>query len=194
MKRIIVFGMVLMMALTACGKSKEDITSDLSYEETDVAESQKDADAEDGTWARTPMVMVDDKLYFDTGKENTGNRRCGTPDGAITTTVDVTEIPTENNQSNFGTGFDYQYGAEDTIEICMDGKWMIFEYRTGDGSQVRFGEKMIDASNLSQETLEWLAWYNQLSKEEQMAISAIPEELRMENELTETADEQIAQH
>ena len=191
MKRIMVFGMVLMMALTAaCGKSKENVISG----EADVVESSEDTNQENEKWARTPMVMVDDKLYFDTGKENRETRRCGTPDGEITTTVDVTEIPTENNQSNFGAGFDYQYGAEDTIESCMDGKWMIFEHRTGDGSQVRFGEEMIDASNLSEETIEWLVWYNQLSKEEQMAISAIPAELRPENDLTETAAERVAQY
>lgn len=191
MKRIMVFGMVLMMALTAaCGKSKENVISG----EADVVESSEDTNQENEKWARTPMVMVDEKLYFDTGKENRETRRCGTPDGEITTTVDVTEIPTENNQYNFGAGFDYQYGAEDTIEICMDGKWMIFEHRTGDGSQVRFGEEMIDASNLSEETIEWLVWYNQLSKEEQMAISAIPAELRPENDLTETAAEQVAQY
>lgn len=191
MKRIMVFGMVLMMALTAaCGKSKENVISG----EADVVESSEDTNQENEKWARTPMVMVDEKLYFDTGKENRETRRCGTPDGEITTTVDVTEIPTENNQSNFGAGFDYQYGAEDTIEICMDGKWMIFEHRTGDGSQVRFGEEMIDASNLSEETIEWLVWYNQLSKEEQMAISTIPAELRPENDLTETAAEQVAQY
>ena len=185
MKRIMVFGMVLMMALTAaCGKSKENVISG----EADVVESSEDTNQENEKWARTPMVMVDDKLYFDTGKENRETRRCGTPDGEITTTVDVMEIPTENNQSNFGAGFDYQYGAEDTIEICMDGKWMIFEHRTGDGSQVRFGEEMIDASNLSEKTIEWLVWYNQLSKEEQMAISAIPAELRPENDLTETSE------
>lgn len=191
MKRIMVFGMVLMMALTAaCGKSKENVISG----EADVVESSEDTNQENEKWARTPMVMVDDKLYFDTGKENRETKRCGTPDGEITTTVDVMEIPTENNQSNFGAGFDYQYGAEDTIEICMDGKWMIFEHRTGDGSQVRFGEEMIDASNLSEETIEWLVWYNQLSKEEQMAISAIPAEPRPENDLTETAAEQVAQY
>lgn len=39
-----------------------------------------------------------------------------------------------------------------------------------------------------------MGWYNQLSKEEQMAISAIPAELHPENDLTETADEPVAQH
>ncbi len=52
--------------------------------------------------------------------------RCGTMDGEITSTVDGTEIPTEDNQSNFGSGFGYQYGADDTIEIYMNEKWFVF--------------------------------------------------------------------
>ena len=78
---------------------------------------------------RIPMVRVNGKLYYDTGKESTVGGRCGNMDGKITSTVDGTEIPTENNQSNFGSGFGYQYGTDDTIEIYMNEKWFIFEYR-----------------------------------------------------------------
>lgn len=35
----------------------------------------------------------------------------------------------DDNQSNFGSGFAYQYGADDTIEIYMNEKWFVFEYR-----------------------------------------------------------------
>ena len=65
------------------------------------------------------MVRIDGKLYYDTGRESIMDARCGTMDGEITSTVDGTEIPTEDNQSNFGSGFGYQYGAGDTIEICV---------------------------------------------------------------------------
>jgi len=76
------------------------------------------------------MVRIDGKLYYDTGRESIMDARCGTMDGEITSTVDGTEIPTEDNQSNFGSGFGYQYGAEDdTIEIYMNEKWFVFEYR-----------------------------------------------------------------
>ena len=44
-------------------------------------------------------------------------------------TVDGSEIPTKDNQSNFGTGFEYQYGADNTIEIFMNEKWIVFEQR-----------------------------------------------------------------
>ena len=47
------------------------------------------------------MVMVDGKLYHDTGKESTISGRCGVMDGEITSTVDGSEIPTKDNQSNF---------------------------------------------------------------------------------------------
>lgn len=84
----------------------------------------------DSMWDKIPMVMINDKLYYDTGKESSVVGRCGNMDGQITSTVDGTETPTENNQSNFGTGFGYQYGSEEnTIEIFMNEKWIVFAYR-----------------------------------------------------------------
>ncbi len=84
----------------------------------------------DTMWDKIPMVMVNDKLYYDTGKESALEARCGNMDGQITSTVDGTQTPTENNQSNFGAGFGYQYGSEEnTIEIYMNEKWIVFEYR-----------------------------------------------------------------
>ena len=88
-----------------------------------------DLDEANTTWDRIPMVRVNGKLYYDTGKESTISGRCGNMDGEITSTVDGTEIPMEDNQSNFGSGFGYQYGADDTIEIYMNNKWFVFEYR-----------------------------------------------------------------
>ncbi len=135
-----------------------------------------------------PMVMVNNKLYYDTGKESSIDGRCGVMDGEITSTVDGSQIPTENNQSNFGTGFEYQYGANDTIEIFMNGKWIVFEHREGTGSQVRFGNRMVNADKLSKETIEWLAWYNSLSEEQQKAISYIPPDLYDEFDFADTED------
>lgn len=45
--------------------------------------------------------------------------RCGNMDGAITATVPATEIPTQEGESNFGTGYTYQIGPDGTIEIPM---------------------------------------------------------------------------
>jgi hypothetical protein len=73
------------------------------------------------------MVMFNDKLYYDTGTIDNGEGRCGNMDGSITSKCDDYEIPTENNQSNFGTGYGIQYGrVEGEIEVCIDGEWYIF--------------------------------------------------------------------
>ena len=77
-------------------------------------------------WDKIPMVMVDGKLYYDTGKESTVSARCGVMDGEITSTVDGSEIPTKDNQSNFGTGFEYQYWKLYTYFVS---KWVNREYR-----------------------------------------------------------------
>jgi len=78
---------------------------------------------------RIPMVMVKGRLYYDTGKESAASLRCGVMDGKIDSTVDRTQVPTEDNQSNFGAGYEYQYGAEGAIEIYMNDKWFVFEQR-----------------------------------------------------------------
>ena len=78
-------------------------------------------------WNLVPMVMVDGKLYLDTGLSSNADARCGVMDGEITSTVDSSQRPIENNQSNFGAGYGYQIGAtEGTIEIYMNGEWWIF--------------------------------------------------------------------
>ncbi len=92
-------------------------------------EQQAEQTEADKMWDRIPMVRVNGKLYYDTGRESTIRGRCGNMDGGITSTVDGTEVPTEDNQSNFGSGFGYQYGADDTIEVCINEKWFVFEYR-----------------------------------------------------------------
>ena len=81
--------------------------------------------------------MVDGKLYYDTGKESEIKDRCAMMDGEISSRVEGTEVPAADDQSNFGTGYGYQYGADDTIELLINGKWIVFEHREGDGSQVR---------------------------------------------------------
>ena len=83
--------------------------------------------AEAQHWDRIPMVMVDGELYLDTGFESNMEDRCDVIDGQITSTVEGSQMPAENDQSNFGAGFYYQYGAaEGTIEIFMNEKWWIF--------------------------------------------------------------------
>lgn len=199
MKRLcLLFGVILsaFLIFTGCAKNGGDSGLDgdpsgynplPAGQETNVEEVSEQDPAELQR-NKIPMVMVDGKLYFDTDEESTLNRKCGTMDGEITSTVDASETPTKDNQSNFGVGFGYQYGAGDTIEVFLDEKWIVFEHRKGDGNQVKFGDLWVDEYGLSEDTLEWLAWYNSLTKEEQLAISAIPPELIEERGLVTTED------
>ena len=63
------------------------------------------------TWDLIPMVMVNGTLYLDTGHESKIEARCGVMDGEITSQVDGSKQPTVDDQSNFGTGYGYQYGT-----------------------------------------------------------------------------------
>lgn len=73
------------------------------------------------------MVMLNDKLYVDTG-EISNTPRCGVMDFDFDSSVEQ-GVPTENHQTNFGTGYGGQYSTrENRIEICIDGVWHIFAY------------------------------------------------------------------
>ena len=124
-----------------------------------------------------PMVMVGDRYYYDTGRVITRTGTNTDTDGEIVSAVNVWERPQENNQSNFGAGYRYRYGEGDTIEVYIDEKWAVFEYRSGDGSQIRYLDRWYSKGDLSDETIEWLEWYNGLPEEEQLAVDHVPHDL-----------------
>lgn len=132
MKPLLLFTLVLGLTLgllTGCGQlgssaSHPDPASQSAPEEPSSAETQDPAAPAD----LPPLVMVDGRLYQDTGRESTLTGRCGVLDGEITSTVSSQEVPSKDNQSNFGTGFGYQIGPEpDTIEVYLNETWMVFE-------------------------------------------------------------------
>lgn len=104
----------LMVVMAGCGINQED------REEKAETTAQRD---------RIPMVLVGGQIYYDTGEESKEPRRCGLMDGTITSAVSQEEIPTEEDQSNFGTGYGYQFGPEGTLELLIDEQWMVFESR-----------------------------------------------------------------
>ena len=75
----------------------------------------------------TRLVMVDNRIYTDTGKESDITERCGNMDGEISSNVSENDIPNQNNQSNFSGKYGYQRIDEDTIELSIDGKWIVFK-------------------------------------------------------------------
>ena len=133
------------------------------------------------TWALIPMVMVNGTLYLDTGYESTIEARCGVMDGEITSQVHGSQRPTIDNQSNFGSGYGYQYGAtEGTIEIYMDGEWRIFateevrqeiQFPTNEET-ITYNGKEYKKSELCDATLQWL----ELTEQERLLSSYFPPE------------------
>lgn len=77
--------------------------------------------------ALPPQVMIDGIIYADTGRESTTTSRRTDFDGEITSTVSGDKQPTENDQSNFGTGFGYQFGEQEgTVDLYINGKWWLY--------------------------------------------------------------------
>ena len=71
-------------------------------------------------------VMLGGVVYYDTCAISDTDPSAA-PDGTITSTVDSDSFPSEDGQSNFGTGYAYRYGSADgTVEVLIDGVWWIF--------------------------------------------------------------------
>lgn len=81
---------------------------------------------EEPKWDLIPMVMVNGVLYLDTGYNSYRIPEREEPDGTITSEVDGSERPTEDDQSNFGTGYPYRYGDKGTVELLLHDKWRVF--------------------------------------------------------------------
>ena len=89
---------------------------------------------EEALWEAKPSVMIDGILYGTTGRSGTYStdttpENGGHVDGEITSSVESHEYPTEDDQSNFGTGYYYRFGENHTVEIFFDSsrKWVIYE-------------------------------------------------------------------
>lgn len=102
-----------------CAYTDEAVTDIIPDDDTDMDEVGGDI---------CPCVMVNGIVYFDTGYKSSINDRCENMDGQITSECSGSEVPTEDDQSNFGKGYGYQYGSvEGTIEIQLtDGNWYVF--------------------------------------------------------------------
>lgn len=142
--------------------------SELSESTAILSESETPAE-------KIPMLMLSGELYCDTGEVST-EPRCGMPDGQIASSVEAWERPSEDGQSNFGSGFGWQSGhSGDTVEVNVDGVWHVFQKRST--LRVRYCDTWFDASDVSDETLRWLLWFNSLDADAQMCVSFMPGDL-----------------
>lgn len=84
-----------------------------------------------------PNIMVNDHLYHSTGelydgrfyieaKEEDYNLQFEV-NGTITSSVEGYELPHENNQSNFGVGYEYHIVDAENVLVRIEGLWIKYE-------------------------------------------------------------------
>lgn len=73
----------------------------------------------------TPQIRVNDIILLTTGRES--KTEMHTVDGIITTAVALTQAPTENDQSNFGAGYEYSIINGTHIDVKIDDRWIAFK-------------------------------------------------------------------
>ena len=120
MKKCIMLVFILavgMFSIIGCGdKTAKSDVSDADGAVMDAPIDNTDMDKIGGDIC--PCVMVNGVVYYDTGYKSSFDDRCEDMDGQITSKCSASEVPTEDDQSNFGKGYNYQYGSvEGTIEV-----------------------------------------------------------------------------
>lgn len=96
-----------------------------------ILRTGKDGSSAESTSAAVmpQAVMVGGKLYMSTGAEKKDEKVDGA-DGEIVSSVSSEELPTDNGQSNFGTGFKYKILDEKRIVVNIDGKLILFAVKS----------------------------------------------------------------
>lgn len=113
MKKICIFLITTLIFLTlcACGETDASIASA----------------PEEENWDRKPCIMVDGELYLTTGGRSHLSTHPVEFDGYVTSQVPGWELPTENDQANFDSGFGYNFGqVKGTIEIYYNDDWWLY--------------------------------------------------------------------
>lgn len=105
--------------------SADQIVVGTDHISEETAAAFKDIETEETEAAFVRMVMLNDKIYTDTG-EISHIGRCGVMDFSFDSSVEQGE-PQENYQTNFGSGYNGQYGMRDNrIDIYVDDEWHVF--------------------------------------------------------------------
>ena len=80
----------------------------------------------DEDFSTAPMMVINGRLYYDTG-EVSNNPAFSGLDGHVENSVLSGQVPGTEGESNFGTGYGYRYGINDTVEVEIDGIRHIFK-------------------------------------------------------------------
>lgn len=125
---------IILFALFGCSRAeiKAETSAESAAYETDderILSLQAEAEEEEKLeYDLIPMVKVNGGLYYSTN--DTAVFPDNFADGQIISSVDSSEIPVQNDQSNFGKAFDYRYGLNrEELYVNINGIWERFESR-----------------------------------------------------------------
>lgn len=79
-----------------------------------------------------PMIMVNGELYLDTGKQMNVEIDESAINGKVSSSIDQSEKPTEEGQTNFGSKGSKYAHFEDNIVVLINNEWVLFEKETAD--------------------------------------------------------------
>ena len=125
MKNFLLIMMSLALTLSAFACQKPNEASNKKSEANEVNETNEVEEPDQvDEGALLPAVMVDGKLYKDTGFLN-NLVTCGTMDGKIDKVVPTSEFPKNDGESNFDK-CEYQYAGEGFLTVYYEGKYLLF--------------------------------------------------------------------
>ena len=126
---LILMSLLIVMSAFACQKPSDAPNEKSEANETKESSETSEIDEPDHTdeGALIPAVMVNGKLYKDTGVLN-NLVKCGTMDGKIEKVVPTNEFPKNDGESNFGK-CEYQYAGEGFLTVYYEGKYLLFSTR-----------------------------------------------------------------
>lgn len=132
MKKFLLITMIFTMLVGAfaCQKPNEAPNEKSEANETKESNETSEIDEPDRVdgGALIPAVMVNGKLYKDTGVLN-NLVKCGNMDGKIDKVVPTNEFPKNDGESNFDK-CEYQYSDDGFLTVRYEGKNLLFS--TGD--------------------------------------------------------------
>lgn len=124
MKKILLPVILMCVALSGCEAASVGI---IGGADGPTAVYVTDGEEKEVEKTKANVANIEGELYYDTGKTSDA-ARCGVLDGSLERAAKDFEIPKKSGETNFDGTDGYQFGsAENTMEICIDGKWHIFE-------------------------------------------------------------------
>ena len=125
----IALALLLALTLSGCGGSAAKENTDntgIGTQSTDDTAALPDTTESRPVGDAPMMIMVDHTLYQSNGEVSTvEDLFCNRGVEIATQTANGADAPTEDDQSNFGTGYGYQFG-DGTVEVLIDNQWIVF--------------------------------------------------------------------